>query len=96
MKLAGSESFILKELRRDVADFVTLADYHHMGIKLTRETASDGDISVYFGKGVIQQEQVIFSNYIHAHLEGICEYAQQLRHYVCPKFTLRMAMQRCL
>jgi hypothetical protein len=34
-----------------------LADDHHMGIKLTRETASNGDISVYFGKGVTQREQ---------------------------------------
>lgn len=31
------------------ADFVTLADDHHMGIKLTRETASDGDISGEIG-----------------------------------------------
>jgi hypothetical protein len=55
-----------------------------MGIKLTRETASNGDISVYFGKGVTQQEQVIFANYIHAHLEDTCENALRLRHYVCP------------
>ena len=41
--------------------------------------ASDGDISVYFGKGVTQQEQVIFANYIHAHLEGTCENALRLR-----------------
>ena len=84
VKLADCQSFTLKELWRDAADFVTLADDHHMGIKLTRETASDGDISVYFGKGVTQQEQVIFANYIHAHLEGTCENAQRLRHYVCP------------
>ena len=50
-----------------------------MGIKLTRETASNGDISVYFGKGVTQQEQVIFANTIHAHLEGNCENALRLR-----------------
>jgi small GTP-binding protein len=85
VKLADSESFQLKELWRDAADFVTLADDHHMGIKLTRESGSDGDISVYFGKGVTQQEQVIFANYIHAHLEGTCENARRLRHYVCPK-----------
>jgi len=85
VKLADSESFQLKELWRDAADFVTLADDRHMGIKLTRETASDGDISVYFGKGVTQQEQVIFANYIHAHLQASCELAQRLRHYVCPE-----------
>ena len=66
------------------ADFVTLADDHHVGIKLTRETASNGDISVYFGKGVTQQEQVIFANTIHAHLEGTCENALRL-HLFRPK-----------
>ncbi|NOT09416.1 MAG: DUF4365 domain-containing protein [Gemmatimonadales bacterium] len=85
VKLADSESFQLKELWRDAADFVTLEGDHHMGLKLTRESGSDGDISVYFGKGVTQQEQVIFANYIHAHLQTSCEEAQRLRHYVCPK-----------
>lgn len=85
VKLADSESFQLKELWRDAADFVTLAGDHHMGLKLVRESGSDGDISVYFGKGVTQQEQVIFANYIHAHLQASCEQAQRLRHYVCPK-----------
>ena len=36
VKLADSESFQLKELWRDAADFVTLAGDHHMGLKLTR------------------------------------------------------------
>ncbi len=85
VKLAASESFKLAELWRDAADFVTLAGEHHMGIKLTRESGSQGDISVYFGKGVAQQEQVIFANYIHGHLEGTCESKpERLRHYVCP------------
>jgi small GTP-binding protein len=84
VKLADSESFKLKELWRDAADFVTLADDHHTGIKLTRESASNGNISVYFGAGVKEAEQVIFANYIHAHLLSRCESAVRLRHYVCP------------
>jgi small GTP-binding protein len=84
VKLADSESFQLKELWRDAADFETLADKHHMGLKLTRESGSDGEISVYFGQGVTQQEQVIFANYIHAHLGNTCEQSTRLRHYVCP------------
>jgi small GTP-binding protein len=83
-KLADCESFQLQELWRDAADFVTLAGDYHMGLKLTRETASEGNISVYFGKGVTQEEQVIFAKYIHAHLGGTCEHAVRLRHYVCP------------
>ncbi|HKP03422.1 MAG TPA: TIR domain-containing protein [Chthoniobacterales bacterium] len=85
VKLADSESFQLKELWRDAADFVTLRGDFHMGIKLTRESGSDGGISVYFGPGVTQEEQVIFANYIHAHLGDTCEQAIRLRHYVCPK-----------
>jgi len=56
-----------------------------MGLTLTTETASYGDISVHFGKGVTQEEQVIFANYIHAHHGGTCEQALRLQHYVCPK-----------
>ncbi|MES2709928.1 MAG: TIR domain-containing protein [Verrucomicrobiota bacterium] len=85
VKLADSESFQLKELWRDAADFTTLAGEHHMGVKLTRRSGSEGDISVYFGQGVSPEEQVIFANYIHKHLEGSCESAERLRHYVCPK-----------
>ena len=85
VRVADSEAFRLKELWRDAADFATLSGDNHMGIKLTRESGSDGEISVYFGKGVTQQEQVIFANYIHAHLGRTCESAERLRHYVCPK-----------
>ena len=85
VKLADSESFTLKELWRDAADFDTLEGGHRMGIKLTRESASRGDISVYFGPGVAQEEQVIFANYIHGHLAAGSEQVQRLRYYVCPK-----------
>ena len=84
VRLADSNAFMLEELWRDAADFVTLVAKRHMGIKLTRESGSEGTISVYFGRGVTEKEQVIFANYIHAHLNGMCEYAVRLRHYVCP------------
>lgn len=84
VKLADCESFKLKELWRDAADFETLKGDHHMGIKLTREAAGSGDISVYFAPGVTIQEQVIFAKYIHAHLQARSEQVQRLRYYVCP------------
>ena len=84
VKLADSESFKLAELWRDAADFDTLEGDHRMGIKLSRESASGGEISVYFGPGVNESERVIFANYIHAHLEGGSEEVKRLRHYVCP------------
>jgi small GTP-binding protein len=85
VQLADSQAFQLEQLWRDAADFVTLVDDHHMGIKLSRESGSAGEISVYFGLGITETEQVIFANYIHAHLEDKSEKAQRLRHYVCPE-----------
>ncbi len=101
VKLADSEAFKLDDLWREAADFATLAGDHHMGIKLTREAANIGEISVYFAPGVTTQEQVIFANYIHAHLEGYSEKVQRLRHYVCPycntpKGNAEVLMQKLL
>jgi hypothetical protein len=84
VKLADSESFTLVELWRDAADFATLLGGHHMGITLTRDAATKGEISVYFAPRVTKQEQVIFANYIHAHLDAKSEHVLRLRHYVCP------------
>ena len=85
VKLADCGAFTLKELWRDAADFVTLEGDHHMGIKLRRLSGCDGEISIYFGPGVSTDNQVIFANYIHAHLHGACEEEpRRLRHYVCP------------
>jgi small GTP-binding protein len=85
VRLADSDSFKLSELWRDAADFDTLDGSHRMGVKLTRESAGSGEISVYFGPGVTQSEQVIFANYIHAHLRGGSEQVRRLRYYVCPR-----------
>ena len=85
VRLADSDSFKLRELWRDAADFDTLDGGHRMGVKLTRESAGSGEISVYFGPGVTQSEQVIFANYIHAHLAGGSEQVRRLRYYVCPR-----------
>jgi hypothetical protein len=84
VRLAESDSFNLNELWRDAADFATLVGDHHMGIKLTRESAAKGEISIYFAPGVTKQEQVIFANYIHAHLDVRSEQVHRLRHYICP------------
>jgi len=84
VKLADSDSFKLKELWRDVADFDTLAEACRMGVKLMRNSSGAGEIMVYFGPGVTQGEQIIFANYIHAHLDSCCENVERLRHYVCP------------
>ena len=85
VKLADCEAFTLTELWREAADFRTLSGDRRLGIKLARDSASRGEISVYFGPGVTEPEQVIFANYIHGHLHGRSDQVQRLRHYVCPK-----------
>jgi hypothetical protein len=55
-----------------------------MGIELTRASGSDGEISVYCGKGVKEGEQVIFANYIYAPLVGRREQLERLRYHVSP------------
>ena len=40
---------------------------------------------MYSGKGVTQNEQVIFATYFHAHLGETCKQAERLRHYACPE-----------
>lgn len=83
-KLIDSEAFFLQDLWRDAADFETLDGGHRVGVKLTRESAGSGEVSVYFGPGVSQQEQVIFASYIHAHLTAGGDQVNRLRYYVCP------------
>lgn len=101
VKLAGCEAFELHEVWRDSADFVTLTARRHMGVKLVRQSAVEGEISVYFGEGVSSEEQVIFAQYIHSHLQQAGETSQRLRHYVCPhcnepKENSRALMKRLL
>ena len=100
-RLADSESFKLKELWRDAADFETLADHHRMGIKLMRNGINEGDVVIYFSPKVAMQEQVIFANYIHNHLIKHTDQVHRLRHYICPycgvpKGNARVLMDKLL
>lgn len=85
VKLADMEAFNLDQQWRDAADFMTLDGKGHMGVKLTRDSASNGTISIYFDPGVTPEQQVIFAQYIDSHLKRTCEVSQRLREYVCPK-----------
>ena len=84
-KLVYCGAFGLKELWRDAAEFETLEERRTMGIKLVREDDGRGTLLVHFGKGVSQQEQVIFANYIHEHLNQKAIKPQRRRFYVCPE-----------
>ncbi len=84
VKLADSQAFRLLELWRDAADFVTLDGVGLLGVKLARDSASDGEIKVYCGLEVTPEQQVIFANYVHAHIADTAEKVERMRHYVCP------------
>jgi hypothetical protein len=55
-----------------------------MGIQLSRENASKGEIQVYFGVGVSVDNQVTFASHIDSHLREKSEKVRRRRHYVCP------------
>ncbi len=69
VKLVYCGAFKLKELWRDAADFETLAERRTLGVKLLRGEDGRGTLLVHCGAGVPVQEQVIFANYIHEHLD---------------------------
>ncbi len=84
VKLVYCGAFKLKELWRDAADFETLAEGKKMGVKLLRKEDGRGKLLVHFSRDVTPQEQVIFANYIHGHLDEKATAPQRLRFYVCP------------
>ena len=57
----------MKELWRDTADSETLAEEKIVGITLLRREDGRGELLAHHAKGVSEQEQVIFANYIHEH-----------------------------
>jgi small GTP-binding protein len=84
VKLANFGAFKLKEIWRDAADFEMVMNHGTMGIKLLRNDDSKGKVLVHFGKNVTQQEQVVFADFIHAHLIVKATNVQRLRFNVCP------------
>lgn len=84
VRLAQSAAFSLDKVWRDAADFLTLAGRHRMGVKLARQSAGSGQISIYFSSDVPQNDQIIFANYIHHHLQSGSEKVTRMRNYACP------------
>ena len=88
VKLADSGAFRLRDLWRDAADFETLGARKGLSIRLLRQTAGLGEISIRTGPGVSQDQLVVFANTVHDHLRSRVKDRDadvtRLRHYVCP------------
>ena len=89
VKLADSGAFRLRDLWRDAADFETLSRRKNLSVRLVRDTAGRGEITIRTGPGVSQDQLVVFANYVHDHLRSKVkdpdDDVTRLRHYVCPE-----------
>jgi len=83
VRLHYSEAFKQDHLWRYAADFKTNLG-KKLGVKLTRRAASFGELEVYFDPAIPTEEKIIFSKYVHQHLEQHAQDVERLRHYVCP------------
>lgn len=83
VRLHHSEAFARDQLWHYAADMKTLTG-RQLGIKLIRRAEGAGELDVYFDPAIPQEEQIIFSKYVHEHLLGKAQDVVRLRHYVCP------------
>jgi RNase P subunit RPR2 len=97
--LAHCGAFHLAELWRDAADFKTVGQKKTLGIRLLRREDGRGELIAH-ASSVSQEEQVLFANYIHEHLnEKSTTPVERLRRYNCPNcgepvMNRELAMER--
>ena len=72
----------MTHLWRYAADFKTGAG-KQLGLKLERRGPGLGDLEVFFDPAVSTGEKILFSKYIHEHLQQQARDVERLRHYVC-------------
>jgi hypothetical protein len=84
VRLHHTESFEADELWRYAADFKSLSQGRRLGVKLTRRGEGAGELEVYFDTDIPVAEKMIFSRYVHEHLQKKGNEVVRLRHYVCP------------
>lgn len=83
VRLHHTRPFQQDQLWRYAADFKTLTG-KQLGVKLTRRAEGAGELEVYFDPTIPVEEKIIFSQYIHEHLQQKAQDVVRLRHYVCP------------
>jgi hypothetical protein len=92
VSLAETGVFRLEQLWRDAADFRTLAtprspqpaSGHAMAVRLRRDNASEGLVTLHVGPEVADAERVQFALFIDRHLRGAAETVARRRHWLCP------------
>ena len=89
VSLAETRVFELRELWRDAAEFRTLAsgsvaNGRALALRLRRDNASEGEITLHVGADVAPAERVQFARFIDGHLREVAETAERRRHWVCP------------
>lgn len=83
VRMHHTQSFEGEELWRYAADFRTLTG-KQLGVKLSRLSEGAGELQVYFDPTISMEEKIIFSKYVHEHLQQNAKGVVRLRHYVCP------------
>ncbi|MEB3242123.1 MAG: TIR domain-containing protein, partial [Cyanobacteriota bacterium] len=92
VSLAETGVFRLEQLWRDAADFRTLAtprspqpaSGHAMAVRLRRDNASEGLVTLHVGPEVADAERVQFALFIDRHLRGAADTVARRRHWLCP------------
>jgi hypothetical protein len=89
VSLAETRVFDLKALWRDAAEFHTranpaLADGPALAVRLQRDNASEGTITVHTSAELSRTEQAQFALLIQEQLAKSAEAVQRLRHWLCP------------
>jgi len=98
VRLHHALPFQRDHLWHNAADFKTLTG-KQVGVKMTRRAEGAGELAVYFDPVVSEGEKVVFSKYVHEHLQRHASDVERLRHYVCPQCgtlvgNLDVAMKR--
>ena len=83
VRLHHTDAFEHDQLWRYAADFKTLTG-KQLGVKLNRRAEGAGELEIYFDPAIPIEEKIIFSKYVHEHLQRTAADVERLRHYVCP------------
>jgi small GTP-binding protein len=84
VQLHHTSAFTQDQLWRYAADFRTLTGNKQLGVKLNRRGEGAAELEVYFDPTIAMEEKIIFSRYVHEHLQQNAQDVVRLRHYVCP------------
>ncbi|NTV47283.1 MAG: DUF4365 domain-containing protein [Chlorobiales bacterium] len=81
--LHHTKPFEQDKLWRYAADFKTLTG-KQLGVKLERRGEGAGELVVYADPAIADEEKIIFSRYVHEHIQQKGQDIVRLRHYCCP------------